>query len=821
MRTRSIAIFLILGFFAAAAHAAERNLPAPSAVHTPLQATPALAIEPATQITTRENVPVTLELEVVNSGSADYIFTASPELPNAELNPFEGVYRFHPSFIQAGTYIVQFRAENALDTFVNSATIQVNNNNRPPEVLLSITGDLSINENQTARVQIFAHDPDPDDDLIYSVTPQLQNLEVERNTGLVTFSPDFFQAGVYDLIFSVSDGHASVSQTRTITVNNVNRPPRLILNPEEDQTVAVGETLNLRITARDPDLENTNLQIFGQPANSIFDPTENLLAFTPTLDQFRDQYELLFEARDATATVSASLEVTVAANIDPLFEFGEPANFEGWTANDQIANLTVSNGYLQGESIDVDPILRRANLEINTVRNARLVLRGHLFPPRAIEVFAITANGDFFGPISQSGLDPQEPQTITFDLNRLFPEPQIIETLRIDPGSGVGEFRFDFIGFYVTPFDARTPIPVPTQTPTPTATPAPTQTPTPSPTPSGTPPAPQPSPTPTLPNGMLAEITFEETSDITEQFNIAAPEGYAPATLNIIDTDSSDPDGLSQNALEITAAPGQGALLISRATYTAPEALLRFEAAAQTSSASATVALLAFNAPFDGQYGFRIERNGSLTPQQIHKLIMLYEPPGQAFHLGLQVAQPPSAREFAFVHMDNLGASILGELTLSERGLSPPGSFESDFDDLLVNINNDQGAVQARRSEGNTALMLSTVAPHEAANAGAVVNTTNVNLEGLLLGEIEVLPIGEPHGRIDFILTDGQSSWGQSRFGASQTNAQPFTLRSGGNGFFPPLFSPPLVFIQLAGSGQVAAIRVDNLRLFAADPVDP
>ncbi|MBZ0255532.1 hypothetical protein K8I31_05695, partial [bacterium] len=492
--------------------------------------TPALNILPATYSSVFENEPVTLQLEATGgSSSQPYVYFVSPTIPNAQLNAQTGEYRFLPNFIQAATYTIEFSADNLVDRVSQTTTIQVKDKNRAPELQISFANTLTVNEGQSVQFEAVAIDPDVDNTLVYSVSPAVANLHLATDTGEFLFQPDFTQAGSTSIVISVTDGTQSVSQTRILQVVNVNRSPRLTLNPEGKHKVMAGETFNLLAFASDPDLDPLTLTATGLPLNSTFDSNTGRFTFTPKLNQYREEYKVDFTLTDGTVTLQDSVELEVDADVSQIWEFNTPNDFEGWRAFQHITNFVVRNGYLEGQVTGNDPILFRSGLNFDTFSQHELVMRFFMSPIAPIDVSFITDEGAFVGSKSITGFNAFGYQTVTLNFSDLFNQTKIIETLRIDPGFiRTAGFSIDYIAIVRSKFPQRTPSPVPTPTHTPTPTQTPQPTTTPAPTPTYSPPTPTPTPSPT-PDPVLAQYHFEDSAKLTSLFSMNAPQNFKPA----------------------------------------------------------------------------------------------------------------------------------------------------------------------------------------------------------------------------------------------------------------------------------------------------
>jgi hypothetical protein len=126
--------------------------------------------------------------------------------------------------------------------------------NQPP--VLGAIGNRTVNEGQALTVTISATDPDGGAlSFAGANLPTGANL-VNNGNGSATLSwtPGFSQAGSFPMTVTVTDAGTppqSDSETFTITVGNVNRPP--VLATIGNQTASEGQALTITITATDPD----------------------------------------------------------------------------------------------------------------------------------------------------------------------------------------------------------------------------------------------------------------------------------------------------------------------------------------------------------------------------------------------------------------------------------------------------------------------------------------------------------------------------------------------------------------------------------------
>jgi len=90
-----------------------------------------------------------------------------------------------------------------------------------PPIWTATIGDKSVDENRTVTFIVPAAADTEGTALTYSTDPLPAGASFDPDTREFTWTPDYTQAGVYTLVFYVSDGRHVVSKGTTIMVNNV------------------------------------------------------------------------------------------------------------------------------------------------------------------------------------------------------------------------------------------------------------------------------------------------------------------------------------------------------------------------------------------------------------------------------------------------------------------------------------------------------------------------------------------------------------------------------------------------------------------------
>lgn len=781
-----------------------------------------LRINPNT-VTVRENEPVVLRLSVENPAPGSYVYSVTPVVENAVLGAFNGIFQFSPNYVQAGDYTFYFTARNGEQRLTQSAKVKVEDNNRLPELFVSFSGTLTVKENETVRIHILAIDPDVDNILMYGMEPKIPNAVVNAQTGEVLFHPNYTQAGTYPVTFTVSDGKSVVSASRTIVVENVNRPPELILHPAQGGVLQVGQVFNLLAFAADSDNDPLTIAADPLPPNSKFDTSNGRFTFIPQLEQFREKYTIRFTVDDTYTTVSQSIAFEIGAPISPIFEFDRDDDYQGWTAAQHIDFLEVENGVLKGVCTGNDPILTRVGLHIDTFSQNQMVIRALMKTASPIEVFFITEDWEFVGPVTVPVQYGSQMITYAADLRNLFPHPRYIQTIRIDPGLIPNVFQIDFVGFFQTGIPTRTPTPNPSHSPTPTFT----ATATPSPTPPYATPTLTFTPTPTAtmtptPIPTLQHFDFDKHDAIQNAFEVMAPIGYKPAEVAI--TEIPELPGMDGNAIIVRTKPGEGAFMVSKETFLTSGKGVVLKISVLSGSGNPSIALIGFNAPMDGQLAYHVAENQALMPGFGTELELYYQPPNRAIQIGLQVVNPPHAVQETFVLFDRLSVLNLDILPAVSSGkfpaekvqTDPDGSFDGDLSRLITNINMVDGSVQKFPLTGlNKGLKLSVDEDEIAANAGvALTDSGNFQpglfvmqvLAGRSLGSGGIMALAMSNGQHTFVVFEDASSLPMGEIGKQ--------IVLGGNiESFNSLMNP-IALVQYAGAGIFSSVFVDSLQVW-------
>ncbi len=228
-----------------------------------------------------------------------------------------GSFAFAPGFTQADTYYVTIIASDGSlsDSEVVEIVVAEAGNQSP---VLDSIGSKSVVEGDTLEFGIHASDVDLDSIILDTLNVPLNAAFVDSGNGggSFTFTPDFTQADTYYVTFIAEDTvGATDSEVVEIVVQNVNRPPVLILDPLIDSTdVIVGDTCILHLWSTDPDGQSLTLSTDILPTNSDFYDSGNgsgLFRFYPRHMQEDSVYHVTFIASDTFLADSQTVAMRV------------------------------------------------------------------------------------------------------------------------------------------------------------------------------------------------------------------------------------------------------------------------------------------------------------------------------------------------------------------------------------------------------------------------------------------------------------------------------------------------------------------------------
>jgi hypothetical protein len=246
-----------------------------------------------------ENVLLTFTVSATDA-DGDTINYSAQNLPQGAALSNQ-TFSWTPNYNQAGSYQVTFIANDGHAQDTETITITVNNVNRTP--VLAAIGNKSVSENNALSFSVSASDADGE--MITYTAPSLPSGAAFAGQTF-TWTPNYNQAGAYQVTFIASDGQAQDSKAITITVNNVNRAP--VLSSIGNKSASANQSLTFAVDATDPDGDTLTYSATGVPSGATF--TSKTFSWTPSEGQV-GSFSVTFTASDGQSQDSEAITIVV------------------------------------------------------------------------------------------------------------------------------------------------------------------------------------------------------------------------------------------------------------------------------------------------------------------------------------------------------------------------------------------------------------------------------------------------------------------------------------------------------------------------------
>ena len=166
---------------------------------------------------------------------------------NAQLDAQTGQFTWTPDYTQAGNYSLTFSATDPSGLqATETVQIAIAKVYRPPTIEVS---NQSVLVGATLQFTVVGSDPDVGDVLTYSATGMPAGAQLDPNSGVFTWTPGAGQAGDYPVVFTVTDGPLSVSQTAEIDALLTSQAPTVLLEVTPSFPAVPGQQVVVHVTA--------------------------------------------------------------------------------------------------------------------------------------------------------------------------------------------------------------------------------------------------------------------------------------------------------------------------------------------------------------------------------------------------------------------------------------------------------------------------------------------------------------------------------------------------------------------------------------------
>jgi len=276
--------------------------------------------------TVAENAALTFSVTGSDPDTEDagkFVISSQNMPEGATFDAATGAVNWTPTFEQSGAYSITFiNTDPAGLTNQTEAKVSVNHVNRTP--VFEAQPAQTVDENITLNFKLIpATDPDKEDaqKLVYVAADLPEGSTFDGATQAFSWTPSYDQSGSYTVNFTLTDGEFPIDQAVAITVNHVNRAPKI--DAISAQTANENSAFSLSLNVMDDDSEDAGklvTAITGLPEGATFDATSNSISWTPTFEQSGNYTGIKATVADpAGLSMVISFDITVNhVNRNPL-----------------------------------------------------------------------------------------------------------------------------------------------------------------------------------------------------------------------------------------------------------------------------------------------------------------------------------------------------------------------------------------------------------------------------------------------------------------------------------------------------------------------
>ena len=243
-----------------------------------------------------------------NDQDSDSLTYSASGLPSGAIfNGNTHEFQWITDYDDSGTYEVTFTVSDGSLSDSETIYIYVDQVNRPP--VLNTIGNRETDEDSELIISLSGTDPDSDS-LIYEASDLPSGSIFNSEIGQFRWTPDFEDAGVHEMTFTVSDGSLSDSETIQVIVSDVNRAP--VLDPIGNKVADEGSEMSFTISGSDADKDSLIYSVSDLPEGAGFNEETHEFIWTPDYDD-SGTYEVIFSVSDGYLSDSEMISIIVGS----------------------------------------------------------------------------------------------------------------------------------------------------------------------------------------------------------------------------------------------------------------------------------------------------------------------------------------------------------------------------------------------------------------------------------------------------------------------------------------------------------------------------
>ena len=182
-----------------------------------------------------------------------------------------------------GTFTVTVEVSDGALQATQDFSLTVELPNHPPQI--TSTPTYSVLQGQAYQYQLTATDPEGEA-ISFALANSPTGMQIDQNTGLVTWLPGADQIGVHSVEITASDtqgNSASQSYLLSVTTGGGNTPPVIITMPIG--SAVYDQLYNYDVNATDADGDTLTYLLVSAPQGMTIDSATGIIAWTPQTTQ--------------------------------------------------------------------------------------------------------------------------------------------------------------------------------------------------------------------------------------------------------------------------------------------------------------------------------------------------------------------------------------------------------------------------------------------------------------------------------------------------------------------------------------------------------
>ncbi|MEH6346034.1 MAG: putative Ig domain-containing protein [Bermanella sp.] len=228
-----------------------------------------------------EGLPYVYPIKFFDEDLSAVELTLSQAPEGMTLDPITATLNWQPNFKAQGQYPITITANDSEGLVTTQLfTLDIVNTNQAPDFVSVpvITGK----ENFPYSYKLQAFDKDQDSTFLKLVSGPV-GMTLNEENQIIQWTPNFHDAGLHEIVLSVSDVYDEKLQNFQLSIEDNNRLPTITSEPESDGQEGLGFVYSVK--ASDPDKDALAYELIYAPKGMSVDAQTGLLKWTPGFQQ--------------------------------------------------------------------------------------------------------------------------------------------------------------------------------------------------------------------------------------------------------------------------------------------------------------------------------------------------------------------------------------------------------------------------------------------------------------------------------------------------------------------------------------------------------